>query len=137
MTRTHRLYRNPLLKVEIKEASGKVWLLRKERKGQMTEAATSCIAARINYLKRDIRHMTLASGFLGGIPYSEMEPTAWTVPEWHKIKDIVDKYGTIPPSHAKFQCISGAPPAHEALEKQWLSWLSDAIGYNVVYGIKN
>ncbi len=63
------------------------------------------------------RHNLLAYGFLRGVPYGKMEPTAKREPDWKEVK-----------RHAKAFCPdrTWSKPWPDAWEARWKEWLEEA-----------
>lgn len=82
------------LKIKIKSLAAESKIIRKEtRRAKLPSIKQGLYCHRVGVVRYEARHTHLAYGFLRGKEYREIEKKAHTVPNWDKVRRMVEKYG--------------------------------------------
>lgn len=83
------------LKIKIKSLAAEAKIIRLEEKRiGINSIRESLYRHRIDVVRHEARHTQLAYCFLRGLNYKKIEPNAKSVPDWAKVRKMVEKYGT-------------------------------------------
>ena len=84
------------LKIKLKSLAAEARIIRaqeRKTKGQWNATRESLYRHRIDVVRKAARETHLAYGYLRGRTYEQMEPEAYTKPDWAAVEKMVVKYG--------------------------------------------
>lgn len=83
------------LKVKIKSLAAEAKIIKQETKrARSVSIKNGLYRHRIDVVRVEARHTQLAYGFLRGRAYHQIEKNACQIPNWAKVRKMVEKYGT-------------------------------------------
>jgi hypothetical protein len=81
--------------VKVKSLAAEAKIIRKEEKrSKLNSIREGLYRHRIDVVRCEARHAQLAYGFLRGIDYRKIEPKAKNLPNWQKVRKMIEKYGS-------------------------------------------
>ena len=87
--------RREMLRVKLKSLAEESRIIRREELRTHGALRFDLRNHRAVQVRREARHTLLAYGFIRGLKYREMEPNAFTVPDWERVKKMLKAYGPL------------------------------------------